>query len=95
MKLKPLGDRVVLKVMDSEEKTKGGLLLTDTSKEKPMEATVVAVGTGTVVDDKKVPLDVKEGDTVIYSQYAGTEVEVDDEKLLIVKQSDILAICVK
>ncbi|MBR4395526.1 MAG: co-chaperone GroES [Eubacteriaceae bacterium] len=95
MKLKPLGDRVVLKVMDSEEKTKGGLLLTDTSKEKPMEATVVAVGTGVVVDGKKVPLDVKEGDTVIYSQYAGTEVEVDDEKLLIVKQSDILAICVK
>ena len=76
-----------------EEKTKGGIILTDTSKEKPLIAKVIAVGTGEVIDGKKVDLDVKEGDTVIYSKFAGTEISVDNEDLLIVKQSDILAIC--
>lgn len=93
MKLKPLGDKIVLKVVEMEEKTKGGIILTDTSKEKPLIAKVIAVGTGEVIDGKKVDLDVKEGDTVIYSKFAGTEISVDNEDLLIVKQSDILAIC--
>ncbi len=93
MKLKPLGDKIVLKVVEVEEKTKGGIILTDTAKEKPLIAKVVAVGTGEVIDGKKVALDVKEGDTVIYSKFAGTEISVDNEDLLIVKQSDILAIC--
>ena len=93
MKLKPLGDKSILKVVEMEEKTKGGIILTDTSKEKPLIAKVIAVGTGEVIDGKKVDLDVKEGDTVIYSKFAGTEISVDNEDLLIVKQSDILAIC--
>lgn len=93
MKLKPLGDKIVLKVVEMEEKTKGGIILTDTSKEKPLIAKVIAVGTGEIIDGKKVPLDVKEGDTVIYSKFAGTEINIDDEDLLIVKQSDILAVC--
>ena len=93
MKLKPLGDKIVLKVVEMEEKTKGGIILTDTSKEKPLIAKVIAVGKGEVIDGKKVDLDVKEGDTVIYSKFAGTEISVDNEDLLIVKQSDILAIC--
>lgn len=93
MKLKPLGDRVVLKVEESEEKTKGGIILTDNSKEKPLLATVVAVGSGEIVDGKKVDLDVKVGDMVIYNKFSGTEVHVDDTDYLIVKQSDILAIC--
>ncbi len=92
MNLKPLGDRVVLKVKESEEKTKSGIVLPDSSKEKPVQATVMAVGTGEIIDGKKVPLDVKEGDLVIYSKYAGTEIKVDDEDFLIVRQSDILAI---
>lgn len=93
MKLKPLGDRVVLKVKESEEKTKSGIVLPETSKEKPLLAEVIAVGSGEIVDGKKVPLDVKAGDTVIYSKFSGTEVEFDSEQLLIVRQSDILAIC--
>ncbi len=93
MKLIPLGDRVVLKVKESEDKTASGIVLPDTSKEKPVEATVIAVGTGEVIDGKKVPLDVKPGDTVIYSKFAGTEVKIGSEDYLIVRQSDILAIC--
>ena len=93
MKLKPLGDKVVLKVVESEEKTKGGIILTDNSKEKPLLATVVAVGTGEVIDGKKINMDVKEGDLVIYNKFSGTEVHLDDTDYLIVKQSDILAIC--
>lgn len=93
MNLKPLGDKIVLKVVEVEEKTKGGIILTDTSKEKPLIAKVIAVGTGEIVDGKKIPLDVKEGDTVIYSKFAGNEISVDDVDYLIVKQSDILAIC--
>ncbi len=92
MNLKPLGDRVVLKVKESEATTKSGIVLPDTSKEKPLQATVVAVGSGEVIDGKKVPLDVKVGDVVIYSKFAGTEIKIDDEDFLIIKQSDILAI---
>jgi chaperonin GroES len=92
MKIKPLGDRVVVKVIESEEKTKSGIVIPDTAKEKPQEGKVVAVGTGEIVDGKKIPLEVKEGDKVIYSKYAGTEVKLDDEEYLILRQSDILAI---
>ncbi|MDN5332161.1 MAG: chaperonin GroES [Tepidanaerobacteraceae bacterium] len=92
MNIKPLGDRVVIKVLDKEEKTKGGIVLPDTAKEKPQKGEVVAVGTGEIIDGKKVPLEVKVGDKVIFSKYAGTEVKIDDEEYLILRQSDILAI---
>jgi chaperonin GroES len=92
MNLKPLGDRVVIKHLEAEETTKSGIILTGAAKEKPQEAVVVAVGPGTIVDGEKVPMEVKEGDKVIYSKYAGTEVTLDKEDYVIVKQSDILAI---
>ncbi|SHM45433.1 chaperonin GroES [Caldanaerovirga acetigignens] len=92
MNIKPLGDRVVIKVLDKEEKTKGGIVLPDTAKEKPQKGEVIAVGTGEVIDGKKVPLEVKVGDKVIFSKYAGTEVKIDDQEYLILRQSDILAI---
>ena len=92
MNLKPLGDRVVIKVKEEQEKTASGIVLPGTAKEKPQEAKVVAVGSGEVVDGKKIELEVKVGDTVIYSKYSGTEVKVEGEEYLIVRQSDILAI---
>ena len=92
MKLKPLGDRVVIKQLEAEEKTKSGLVLTGTAKEKPQEAEVVAVGPGGTVDGKEVKMEVKVGDKIIYSKYAGTEVKIDKEEYIIVKQGDILAI---
>ncbi|MFO7152381.1 MAG: co-chaperone GroES [Bacillota bacterium] len=92
MNIKPLGDRVVIKVLDKEEKTKGGIVLPDTAKEKPQRGEVIAVGTGEIIDGKKVPLEVKVGDKVIFSKYAGTEVKLDDQEYLILRQSDILAI---
>ena len=92
MKMKPLGDRVVLKQVETEEKTKSGIILPDSAKEKSQEALVVAVGPGKAVDGKLTPMQVKEGDKVIYSEYAGTEVELDDEKYIIVGQDDIIAI---
>jgi chaperonin GroES len=92
MNLKPLGDRVILKVKKSEDTTKSGIVLPDNSKEKPLQAEVIAVGSGEIVDGKKVPLDVKAGDQVIYSKFSGTEVKLGEEELLIVRQSDILAI---
>ncbi|MCH4072725.1 co-chaperone GroES [Pseudoramibacter sp.] len=92
MKLKPLGDKIVIKVKEEEKKTTGGIVLPDSAKEKPQQGEVVAVGSGEMVDGKKVPLDVKVGDEVIYSKYSGSEIKMDDEKYLIVKQSDILAI---
>ena len=92
MKLKPLGDRVVIKVKEEEETTASGIVLPSTAKEKPQEAEVIAVGSGEVVDGKKVELEVKAGDTVIYSKYSGTEVKISEEEYLIVRQSDILAI---
>lgn len=92
MNIKPLGDRVVIKVLEKEEKTKGGIVLPDTAKEKPQKGEVIAVGTGEIIDGKKVPLEVKVGDKVIFSKYAGTEVKIDDEEYLILRQSDILAI---
>ena len=92
MKMKPLGDRVVLKQVEIEEKTKSGIILPDSAKEKSQEALVVAVGPGKAVDGKLTPMQVKEGDKVIYSEYAGTEVELDDKKYIIVGQDDIIAI---
>ncbi|KAB1440570.1 co-chaperone GroES [Candidatus Galacturonibacter soehngenii] len=92
MKLVPLGDRVVIKQLVAEETTKSGIVLPGQNKEKPQQAEVVAVGPGGVVDGKEVEMQVKAGDKVIYSKYSGTEVEIDDEQFIIVKQSDILAV---
>ena len=92
MKLKPLGDRVVLKQLEAEEKTKSGIILAGSTQEKPQEAIVVAVGPGGVIDGKEVVMEVNEGDQVIFSKYAGNTVKIDGEELMIVKQSDILAI---
>ena len=93
MKLVPLGDRVVIKALVAEETTKSGIVLPGQAKEKPQQAEVIAVGPGGVVDGKEVTMQVKTGDKVIYSKYAGNEVKLEeDENLIIVKQSDILAI---
>ena len=92
MRLVPLGDRVVLKHLVAEETTKSGIVLPGQSKEKPQQAEVIAVGPGGMVDGKEVKMEVKPGDQVIYSKYAGTEVKLEDEEYIVVKQSDILAI---
>ena len=92
MKLVPLFDKVVLKQLEAEETTKSGIVLPGAAKEKPQQAEVIAVGPGGVVDGKEITMQVKAGDKVIYSKYSGTEVEVEDEKYVIVKQSDILAV---
>ena len=92
MKLKPLGDRVIIKMMEAEEKTKSGLILTGSAKEKPEVALVVEVGPGGLVDGKEVKMTVKKGQKVITSKYSGTEVKVDGEEYTIVRQGDILAI---
>ena len=92
MKLTPLGDRVVLKQLEAEETTKSGIVLPAQSKEKPQQAEVIAVGPGGVVDGKEVTMQVKAGQKVIYSKYAGTEVKLDDEEFIIVKQNDVLAV---
>ena len=92
MKLVPLGDRVVLKQLVAEETTKSGIVLPGQNKEKPQQAEVIAVGPGGVVDGKEVKMEVKVGDQVIYSKYAGTDVKLDDEEYIVVKQSDILAV---
>ena len=92
MKLVPLGDRVVLKQTEKEETTKSGIILAAKAQEKPVTAEVIAVGPGGIVDGKEVTMQVKVGDQVIYSKYAGNEVKLDEEEYVIVKQSDILAI---
>lgn len=92
MKLVPLGDRVVIKQLIAEETTKSGIVIPGQTKEKPQQAEVVAVGPGGVVDGKEVTMQVKAGDQVIYSKYSGTEVKIEDEEYIIVKQSDILAV---
>ena len=92
MKLVPLGDRVVLKQVEVEETTKSGIVLPGQSKEKPLQAEVIAVGPGGIVEGKEVTMLVSEGDKVVYSKYAGTEIELDGEEYLIVKQNDILAV---
>ena len=92
MKIKPLGDRVVIKNVEAEETTKSGLLLTTSAKEKPQMAIVLAVGPGGNVDGKEITMHVTEGQKVIYSKYAGTECKLDGQDYIIVRQSDILAI---
>ena len=92
MKLVPLGDRVVIKQLEAEETTKSGIVLPGQSKEKPQQAEVIAVGPGGMIDGKEVTMQVNPGDQVIYSKYAGTEVKLEDETLIVVKQADILAI---
>ena len=92
MKLAPLGDRVILKQLEAEETTKSGIVLPGQSKEKPQQAEVIAVGPGGMVDGKEIKMEVKVGDQVIYSKYAGTEVKLDEDEYIIVRQNDILAI---
>ncbi len=92
MTLKPLFDRVVIRNIETEEVTKGGILLTSAAKEKPQMAEVLAVGPGGIVDGKEIAMVVKVGDKVVYSKYAGTEVKIDGQEVIIVKQSDILAV---
>jgi len=91
-KLQPLADRVLVKPIEKEEMTKSGIYLPDTAKEKPQEGEVIAVGPGKMSEDgKRIALDIKVGDTVIYAKYGGTEIKVDDEELIILRESDILA----
>ena len=93
MNLKPLGDRLIVKAIEEEETTASGIVLPDTAKEKPQKGTVVAAGEGRWDEEgeKRIPLDVAEGDTVLYSKYGGTEVEVEGEDLLVLRESDVLA----
>ena len=93
MKLSPLADRVVLKQLEAEETTKSGIVLPGNAQEKPQQAEVIAVGPGGVVDGKEVVMQVSVGDKVIYSKYAGTEVKLDNEEFIIVRQNDIVAKC--
>lgn len=91
-KLEPMGDRIVIKATEREERTKGGIYIPDTAKERPQEGKVVAVGPGRVTDEgKRIPLDVRVGDTVVYSKFAGTEITEGDDDLLILTERDILA----
>ena len=92
MAIKPLFDKVVIKAIETDEKTASGIVLPGAAKEKPQLARVIAVGPGGVVDGKEVTMQVKVGDKVIYSKYSGTDVEVDEEKFVVVKQNDILAV---
>ncbi|AFA48429.1 co-chaperone GroES [Acetobacterium woodii] len=92
MSLRPLGDKVVIKVKAEEVMTSSGIVLPGSAQEKPQQGKVIAVGTGEIIDGKKVPLDVKVDDEVIYSKYSGSEVKIGEEEYLIIKQADILAI---
>jgi len=92
LNIQPMADRLVVKPIEREEVTKGGIVLPDTAKEKPQEGEVLAVGPGRLTDDgKRLTLDVKVGDIVIYAKYGGTEIKIDDEELMILRESDILA----
>lgn len=96
MKVRPLADRVLIKPLEGEEKTAGGIILPDTAKEKPMRGEVMAVGNGRIDDaGKRVPMDVKAKDIVLYGKYSGTEIKIDNEEYLIMRESDILAIVEK
>ena len=92
MKINPLGDRIVMKNLEAEETTKGGILLTNSAKEKPQMAEVLAVGPGGNVDGKEITMHVKVGQKVIYSKYAGTEVKLDGQEYILVRQNDVLAV---
>jgi chaperonin GroES len=93
MNLTPLHDRVIVKPAEAEETTKGGIIIPDTAKEKPMQGKIIAVGDGKIADDgKKIPMCVKKGDKVLYGKYSGTEVTIDGEELLIMREADIFAV---
>jgi chaperonin GroES len=94
MKLKPLGDRLIVRAIEEEETTASGLVLPDTAKEKPQKGKVIAVGDGKWDEDgeKRIPLDVSEGDEVLYSRYGGTEIKVDGEEMMVLRESDVLAL---
>ncbi len=93
MKIRPLQDRIIVRRLEGEEKTKGGIIIPDTAKEKPIEGKVIAVGNGKVLEDGKVrPLDIKAGDRVLFSKYAGTEIKLDGEEHLIMREEDILGV---
>ena len=91
MKLKPLGDRLIVQAMEEEETTASGIVLPDTAKEKPQKGKVLAVGDGKLEDGKRIPLDVSAGDEVLYSKYGGTEIKVEGDDLLVLRESDVLA----
>jgi chaperonin GroES len=92
MKLKPLGDRLIVQAIEEEQTTASGLVLPDTAKEKPQKGKIVAIGDGKLDDNgKRIPLEVKEGDEVLYSKYGGTEIKIDGEDLLVLRESDVLA----
>ncbi|MBN1354455.1 MAG: co-chaperone GroES [Candidatus Omnitrophica bacterium] len=93
MKIQPLGERIMVEVLEAKEKTKGGIVLPDTAKEKPQEAKVIAVGKGRVGEDgKNIPLELKAGDKILFGKYSGTEITVDDKEYLILKEEDVLAV---
>jgi chaperonin GroES len=93
MKVRPLHDRVIVKRLEEEEKTKGGIIIPDTAKEKPVEGKILAVGAGKILENgKKQPLEVKKGDKVLFGKYAGTEIKIDGEEHLIMREDDIIAI---
>ena len=93
MKVRPLHDRIIVKRLEEEEKTKGGIIIPDTAKEKPIEGRVIAVGDGKIKEDgTKIPLDVKKGDRVLFAKYGGTEIKIDGEEHLMMREDDILAI---
>ena len=95
MKLRPLADRVIVRPIENQEQKKGGIIIPDTAKEKPVQGEIVAVGPGKLNDEgKRVPLEVKVGDRILYGKYTGTEVEIDEQTLLVMKESDIYAIVV-
>jgi chaperonin GroES len=93
MKVRPLRDRIIVKRLEEEEKTKGGIIIPDTAKEKPIEGRVIAIGDGRIKEDgTKIPLDVKKGDRVLFAKYGGTEIKIDGEEHLMMREDDILAI---
>ncbi len=92
MNIKPLGDRILIEQLPAEEKTAGGIIIPDTAKEKPQQAKVIAVGDGKLVNGKRVPLDIKKGNKILFSKYGGDEVSVDGKELKIIKEEDVLAV---
>ncbi len=95
MNIRPLGDRVVVKLLEAEEKTKGGIIIPDSAKEKPQKGKVLSVGSGKVLENgTRVPMDVREGDIIVFSKYGGTEVKIEGEDYLIVSERDILGVIV-
>jgi chaperonin GroES len=93
MKVRPLHDRIIVKRLEEEEKTKGGIIIPDTAKEKPFEGRVIAVGDGRIKDDgTKIPMELKKGDRILFSKYAGTDIKIDGEEHLIMKEDDVLAV---